>query len=288
MSGAVALVTNAEMNSLAQDDALLVPALARLGISSVVVGWDNPRVDWKQFGLVVVRSCWNYHLQPLAFLQWLDALERMPVPVLNTVNLLKRNLSKTYLFDLARLGLSIPPTIFVDAQDSRTLADILAQERWPEAVIKPSISASAYATARVTLRSASQQEDAFLQLRKQRGVLVQQFLPAVVERGELSFIFLGGRYSHAVLKTARPGDFRVQTDFGGLRAMASPTADLIAQACSILQAAAPATAYARLDAIEVQGKLVIMELELIDPVLFFSFKLDSEFILATSIQAALN
>ncbi len=288
MCRAVALVTNAEMNSLAPDDALLVPALAALGISSVVVGWDDPQIDWQQFALVVVRSCWNYHLQPLAFLQWLDAFERMQVPVLNTVAVLKRNLSKTYLFDLARLGVSIPPTIFVDAQDLRSLAAILAQERWSEAVIKPSISASAYATSRVTLSSAPAQEDAFLQLRKQRGVLVQQFLPAVVERGEFSFIFLGGRYSHAVLKTARPGDFRVQTDFGGLRAIAAPTADLIAQACSILHAAAPATAYARLDAIEVQGKLIIMELELIDPVLFFSFKPNSQFILARSIQAALN
>ena len=288
MSRSVALVTHLGMSALADDDVPLVPALGALGISSLIVSWDDPTVEWHQFELVILRSCWNYHLRWTDFLRWLNHLEAMNVRVLNSVPLLKWNLSKTYLLRLAERGVTIPPTVSVDHCGSEHLVDILARRRWSDAVVKPTVSASAHATTRVSSLTAADHEIEFLALRRCGGVLVQQFVPEIIERGELSFVFLGGNYSHAVLKTAAPGDFRVQTDFGGARQLAFPGEELVGQARRILSLAAPGAAYARIDAVQVQDILVLMELELIDPVLFFAFKAHSEAILAQSIKNTLG
>ena len=287
MDRPIALVTHVELESLAADDLHLMAALTTLGISSSVVAWDDPTVDWGQFRLVVLRSCWNYHLKPPEFLRWLNLLEGMHVPVLNSVTWLRWNMSKRYLFDLEQRGVPIPATVSIEYSDRRTLTEIMAEHHWMAAVVKPIVSASAYSTWRVTRENAPAHESVFSQLRQQRSILVQQFLPEVVERGELSFVFIGGGYSHTVLKRAQPGDFRVQMDFGGSRSIAWPDNGLIAQAHGIFMAASPEAAYARIDAIEVQGQLVLMELELIDPVLFFSFNPDSGMNFAKAIESAL-
>lgn len=288
MKRPVALVTHLAMRGLATDDLPIIEALGALGITAVVASWDDPTVNWSGFQLVVLRSCWNYHLQWAGFLRWLSFLESLEVSVLNSVPQLKWNLSKTYLLDLAKRGVPIPPTVSVDRHGSEKLREILERHRWNDVVVKPTISASAYATARVSPATAESHEQGFCALRRNGGVLVQKFVPEVIERGELSFVFLGGNYSHTVLKTVAPGDFRVQTDFGGARHSASPSDKLIAQAREILELAAPDAAYARLDAIQVRERLILMELELIDPVLFFAFRAHSAADFARSIQAALQ
>lgn len=280
MERRVALVTHLGMNALAADDVPLLSELQAIGVASVVVSWDDPEVEWRQFDLVILRSCWNSHLKPTSFLSWLNHLEALGVPILNTAPLLKWNFSKVYLLDLAARGVAIPPTFYVDHRAEETLEHILARQRWSDAVFKPVVSASAYATTRVNLFTAALHEQEFLTLRRQGGVLVQEFIPQVIERGELSFVFLGGDFSHAVLKTVAPGDFRVQTDFGGDRRVARPDGKLIGQARNVLELAAPNAAYARVDAIEVEDHLILMELELVDPVLFFGFRPHSESILA--------
>jgi glutathione synthase/RimK-type ligase-like ATP-grasp enzyme len=107
-------------------------------------------------------------------------------------------------------------------------------------------------------------------------VMVQPFLPEIQE-GEWSLVFLGGEYSHAVVKRPADGDFRVQHDFGGTVERREPEGSLIEDARNVLRAAAKATKtaigdilYARVDGIVRDGGLLLMELEVIEPVLFFS------------------
>lgn len=102
-----------------------------------------------------------------------------------------------------------------------------------------------------------------------QDLLVQRYLPQI-EDGEISLVFLGGLYSHAVRKTSRAGDFRVQADFGGTHVPCLPDKCLIDQAARLLEGFADDTIHARVDAVPVDGELVLMELELIDPVLFLS------------------
>ncbi len=99
--------------------------------------------------------------------------------------------------------------------------------------------------------------------------MVQPYLEELVRKGEWSLVFLGGRFSHAVLKRPAPGDFRVQKEFGGRLVPAEPTSQAIEEAQAILAAAPKPHLYARVDAVEIEGRLVLVELEMIEPELFF-------------------
>jgi len=174
------------------------------------------------------------------------------------------------------------PTIWVNASAGEvapSLDALIAAQGWQEgAVVKPAISATAHQTWLVAPQRASEQQARFeaLLASSPSGVMVQPFLPEIRD-GEWSLVFLGGEFSHAVLKRPADGDFRVQHDFGGTVERLEPEAFLVEDARAVLHAAARATdtrveeiLYARVDGIVRDEALLLMELELIEPVLFFS------------------
>jgi glutathione synthase/RimK-type ligase-like ATP-grasp enzyme len=139
-------------------------------------------------------------------------------------------------------------------------------------VVKPAISAAARDTWRVG--TPAPDDEARFQALLQRGtVLVQPYMDVIATQGELSMIFIDGRFSHAVVKRPRHGDFRVQATHGGVADVAYPSEELVRQGAAILRAAptaATAPLYARVDGVVVDGVLLLMELELIEPSLFFT------------------
>lgn len=267
----VAFVTSSASRTLTDDDSLLVRELSLRGVDSTTAAWDDPRVNWGAFGLVVLRSCWNSHLEPIRFMQWLGRLKTFHVNVLNPISALMENVDKMYLLRLCEAGVAIPPTQWVEAGEAPSLTEVMHSRGWDDVVVKPRVSASAYRTRRTSLREAEANSRWFVDQCREGGMLIQQFIPAVVERGELSFMFVGGHYSHAVVKRPASGDFRVQTDFGGTRARTQVHPQLVAQAERALFVLAQDTAYARVDGVVVDETLMIMEIEIIDPVLFLSY-----------------
>jgi glutathione synthase/RimK-type ligase-like ATP-grasp enzyme len=101
--------------------------------------------------------------------------------------------------------------------------------------------------------------------------MVQPFLPAIVADGELSLVFVAGRYSHAVRKRARPGEFRVQEEHGGSAEREEAAPELARQAERALAVAPGPTLYARVDGVVADGRLVVTELELIEPLLYLGW-----------------
>jgi glutathione synthase/RimK-type ligase-like ATP-grasp enzyme len=101
-------------------------------------------------------------------------------------------------------------------------------------------------------------------------MLVQAFVEEI-EHGEYSLVFFDNRYSHAVLKTPAPRDFRVQLDHGGTHGAVDPPPGVVEQGERVLAATGGSHAYARVDLVVAGGQCLLMELELIDPVLFFGF-----------------
>jgi glutathione synthase/RimK-type ligase-like ATP-grasp enzyme len=235
----IALVTWRGLPKLAPDDRLLRDALLRRGVDVRAVTWDDPQVDWRAFDSIVVRSTWDYHKRVDEFRAWLDAMSGLPL--WNPPAVLRWNIHKSYLLDLQARGVNIVPTLFVP--------------RGQDIIVKPAVSATAYHTAR---RASEMDCD----------VLVQPFVPEIVEDGELSFIFLGRKFSHAVRKRAGDGDFRVQTEFGGSVEPFAPSADLIAQAQRIAAMLGNEWLYARVDCVVRDGRLMLMELEATEPSLF--------------------
>ena len=264
----IALVTYRDLPQLTPEDQVVCSFLQTLGVQTHAVIWDAPDVVWDTYQAVVVRSCWDYHLHPSRFITWLRHLERLQIPLWNPTPILHWNLHKTYLRELQTQGVTIPPTCWLQRGCTAELATIFADHGWKEVVIKPAISATAYHTWRTTSAQGSQDQLRFAAMLQLSDVLVQQFMDPVVTYGEWSFVFFQKQYSHAVLKKAQPGDFRVQDDFGGTVEVVSPAMALIEQAQQIINRIKDPLLFARVDGIELDGHLVLMELELIEPFLF--------------------
>jgi glutathione synthase/RimK-type ligase-like ATP-grasp enzyme len=265
----VALATSAAVPDLAPDDRLLLPALAARAIQAEPAVWDDPELAWERYDAVVVRSCWDYHHKPDRFDRWTRRIEAAGVPLWNPPALLRWNARKTYLRELAGDGVPVVPTRFLESGAGPELDAVLREAGWREAVVKPVVSASAHETWRAE-RGRPADGERFRELVGRMPVMVQPFLPEIEREGEWSFCFFGGEYSHAVLKRPRPGDFRVQSDHGGVYHPAEPPDELIEQARAALRAARSPTLYARVDGCLIEGELLLMELELLEPGLFLA------------------
>jgi glutathione synthase/RimK-type ligase-like ATP-grasp enzyme len=283
----VAFTTCAAIPLLDEDDHLAIAPLRERGVEVVPWIWDAPEAP-RDLDAVVHRSCWDYHTKPAAFLSWLDALAASGLPSWNPAPLLRWNVDKRYLRDLAARGARIPETVWIEKGERVDLAALLRAHELDEVVIKPQISLSAFGTFRASRASAAAAQPQLDALVAERGMMVQAFLPAIVDRGELSLVFLGGQHSHTVRKTPRAGDFRVQNDHGGTRKLEEPTPSLIAAAAQVIEAAAAPLLYARVDFVETSEGLVLMELEAIDPALFLAFSPGAPERFADSIARALG
>ena len=265
MNPDVVLVTGRQMRKPDPEIHLLVAALERESIGVVIRPWDNA-TDWASVPLVVIRSPWDYSDHHEEFLSWargVAAATRM----VNPLKVLEWNSHKSYLLELASAGVSTVVTTLVrrgasDAEQAHALAVYPG-----ELVIKPAVSVGAIGA----LRAGSSSPEAathLAELASVGDVLVQPLAHSVLQGGESSLIYFGGQFSHAIRKIPADGDYRVQEHHGGSVVPHEPTEDEFAVAAATLAAAPAATAYARVDLVDVAGSPAVMELEAIEPQLF--------------------
>jgi glutathione synthase/RimK-type ligase-like ATP-grasp enzyme len=272
----IALATYAALPELAPDDQLLIGALDVHGVRASPTVWDDPSVDWSAFDAVVIRSCWDYHLRNDAFFAWIDRVSTLGVPIWNPPAMLRWNSRKTYLHDLTIAGVRTVPTLWLAGDGARrsdmSLDKIMTESGSHVAVVKPVVSASAHDTYKVTqddARANATEHDARLrEIAERDGAMVQPFIPQIAQNGEWSLLFFGGVFSHAVLKRAAPGDFRVQREFGGTHELVTPTPRVLGQAEDALRAAPGESVYARVDGYLLDEDFILTELELLEPSLF--------------------
>lgn len=281
---ALCLVTCAKVPGLTGDDQLLQRALADDGWSVAIATWDDPEVDWAGFAAVILRSTWDYHLRPAEFRAWLARCQATGVRLFNPAALVEWNLHKGYLGELARSGLRVVPTAEIRRGEAGDLPRLLSERGWSEAVVKPAISATAYRTFRTSADTAASDGERLRGYLADADFLVQPFVPEIASHGEISFVFFAGELSHATLKQARPGDFRVQQDFGGSMVLCSPSEDLQAQARRIAAAIREPWLYARIDGVDCGGDFVVMEVELVEPQLFFGLAPGAANAMATALR----
>lgn len=215
MPAHIALVTYHELPTLADDDRLLIPALAAHGLDAVPAVWNDPTIDWSRFSAAVIRSTWDYYHDIAAFHRWISEVEASGVRLYNPPEVLRWNSDKRYLRELEARGVAVVPTRWVEAGDCITLADLLDASRWEDAVVKPAVSASAWETWKTSSARAREDEPRFRRLAERGTVMVQPLIPEVSRDGEWSLLYLGGEFSHALVKRARDGDFGVQPRHGG-------------------------------------------------------------------------
>jgi glutathione synthase/RimK-type ligase-like ATP-grasp enzyme len=264
----IAFVTASKIPNLTADERLVVDVLKQRGVEVHAAVWNDPNLDWRAFDCAVVRSCWDYHHRPQAFARWLTLMEQQDVPLWNRPHTLRWNMDKTYLRQLGEQGIPIAPTVWIERGSTVDLEAVLAEQRWTHAVVKPTVSATAFHTW-VTAPERARADNALTaEVLERSGLMVQQFVREVTTNGEWSLIFFSKQYSHAVLKRPKQHDFRVQGAFGGTAEAAQPALHLIQQAQRIVNTMVDPLLYARVDGVDVDGTFMLMELELIEPFLF--------------------
>ena len=284
----LALLTCAEFPDLCDDDRRLVAALADAGVDAQPVVWDR-EARWPSFDGVLVRSPWDYFLALPAFLRVLDACAAAGVPCWNDPALIRWNADKRYLRELEARGVPTVPTLWFDAPPSPDeLRDRVVRAGFDEVVVKPTVSAGAWRTLRVARADLAATSLPALPSPGGAGWMVQPFLPEIVADGELSFVFVEGTFSHAVRKQAKEGDFRVQWTHGGRETPVEASPALVVQAAAALAAAPDAGLYARVDGVVRDGRLVLMELELIEPYLYLGHAPAAATRLATALARRLR
>ncbi|HWG34727.1 MAG TPA: hypothetical protein VN650_11190 [Gemmatimonadaceae bacterium] len=266
----IAFVTSTAHPDLTPDDQLAVAQLERRRARVTAAIWNDPSVDWTAFDAIIIRSTWDYHHRAAEFRAWIDALEAAGAPVWNPPPVLRWNMEKTYLRDLERAGVPIVPTEWLEKGTNPDLAGLLAERGWMDAVVKPVISAAATRTWRVSHATVLDVGVQFAESLDAGDVMVQPFMPEIQTRGEWSLMFIDGDFSHAVRKMPTGGDFRVQTGFGGRSITDQPDGEVIRAAQRVLDVAPSPWLYARVDGIETDAGFVLLELEMLEPSLFFS------------------
>lgn len=267
----LALATCSKQPNLHESDIPLIALFKEYNINAEAAIWNDPEIEWQGYDAVLIRSVWDYHLHETDFTQWLEALVENGIYVLNPVNTILKNNHKFYLQQLEQSGINIIPTEFVPRTQSFRLPAIVANQ-WNKAVIKPAVSAGSYLTKVFTAHEADTIEKEYHTIARERDLLIQPFLPEVVRNGEISLLYFNRQFSHAVLKTPQQGDFRVQQEFGGHTVAYAPSAETLEAAVSILQKIPGELLYARVDGVILNGRFALMELELIEPYLFFGYK----------------
>lgn len=258
------------LDGYVSDDELAIPALNELGWNVDTISWRDSSVDWSDFEVTVIRTTWDYQRYPDEFVSVLESIENSSSHLENSVEIVKWNLDKRYLRELRANGLAIVPTLWDANYDGESFASWLQKLRADELVIKPTISATAEHTYRL-----SEYEPNIKSTFDEREFMVQPFLPAIISEGEYSLFYFDSEFSHAILKTPMASDFRVQEEHGGIITPVSATVGLLAAGARAIRSLEPVPLYARVDLVrEFDDRWLIMELELIEPALYF--RMDAE------------
>lgn len=273
-----AFLTTDDLDGFFTYDALAVPCFEELGWTVEKISWragGRGEVDWSAYRVVVIRTPWDYQDDPDAFLRVLEEIDAA-TRLENSLDLCRWNLAKTYLRDLERRGVEIVPTVWhaADAPLAPSLVDALDDLGVDEIVVKPVIGANADRTHRLGRETGGESTGDRAAAEADltgRPAMIQPFLRAIVDEGEYSLFAFDGELSHAVLKTPASGDFRVQEEHGGRIRGVSPESDLVAAGETVLTALDETPLYLRADFVRHRGRFLLMELELIEPSLYFPY-----------------
>ena len=244
---------------MSTSDRCYAEGLAARGITVTDAPWNGPFEAFAGADVVVVRSNWDYHHHLEDFSAWLDRVTAPGARLFNAPDLVRWNLDKRYLLDLAARGATTPVTRIV-APDSEVVARVLNEQGWDRAVLKPSIGASGH-----NVRLIGRNDDMAAVLAETRlpasgrQVMVQEFMPEV-RGGELALVFFDGEFSHMFRRTPAEGEFRVNSQYQGVVGPTEAPDEVISQAQAVLDLLPEMPLYARVDGLVRDGRFILMEL----------------------------
>jgi glutathione synthase/RimK-type ligase-like ATP-grasp enzyme len=271
----IAFLTMDNMEGFFAYDHLAIEPMARRGWQVEEIPWRRP-VDWNDYRMVVIRSPWDYQQDWEAFLHVLEQIDQSTASLQNSLQTVRWNIHKSYLRELEQRGVPIVPTVWADHLTPERLEQLFRQFNLPHIVVKPTVGANADDTFWVSSQDANANRDRALSTFAHRELMAQPFVDSIVSIGEYSLFYFAGEYSHAILKTPKADDFRVQEEHGGVIRAIEPDEELVQAATRVMRALNEEPLYARVDLVRLpDGTLALIELELIEPSLYLSYDPDA-------------
>jgi len=245
--------------------AALEPAFKAKGLDLRVIDWEAPMAEFDGVNFALLGTAWNYQDLAPEFLEKLEALGSQGVTVLNPPEVVRWNITKTYLRELEKAGVRTIPTLWRETVTAKGLAEAFHVFECDRVVVKRQVGAGAEGQELVRRSTLPPADWTF-----GAPAMIQPFLPAIASEGELSFIFVDGAFSHALIKRAAKGEYRIQSLYGGTEEVFEPSADDLVAAQAVMDAVPFETPlYARIDMLRMEDSgLALMEAELIEPYLY--------------------
>jgi glutathione synthase/RimK-type ligase-like ATP-grasp enzyme len=265
----VALASCTTLSKPDEDEAPALEALRAAGLTAASWAWDDPAVDFSAARLTVLRATWNYSVRPVDFLAWAERTAARS-RLWNPLDVVRWNHHKSYLLDLEAAGVPVVQTALLRRGAPTTLRDVAAKRGWDVVVVKPAISAGSRGTRRFELDAAGEAGEKHLAALLSGGdALVQPFVPSVEGYGERATIWIDGELTHAVRKSPRFAG--QQESVTGPFPVSDAEATVARRAVAVVKELKRLDLlYARVDmAPGLGGEPRVMELELIEPSLFF-------------------
>jgi hypothetical protein len=254
----IGLVTCSNLPEADWDERLTLDAL-NSRFRTELIAWDAPDADPGAFDLLILRSTWNYHLHPAAFLEWCQKAAAQ-TRLLNPIEVVQWNAHKSYLLNL---GVPVVPTHVVDERP-QNLEALLEKNGWSEFVVKPAISGGSYKTSRFSSAHLDSAEALLEDILQEGDALIQPFIPSVEYGGEIAWTWIAGTVTHGIRKSPRMHDQDESVSAGFV-----PTREDLARLQPFLDCIPQDCLYARIDVMETPEGWLLSELELIEPSLFF-------------------
>ena len=270
----IAILTCEKLPDLNPEDQKIIPALAKHNIEAIAAIWNDKTINWNDFDYLIFRNTWDYFEKETEFKIWLNQIAQMEIKTLNPIAIIKQNIHKFYLREMEHQGITILPTVFIDKTSNLNLADLIPAH-WKKAVLKPAFSAGSYLTEVFEISEIQAISEKYKSIAAEKELLLQEFMPEIQTLGETSFIFFNKKFSHAVNKKPVDGDFRVQSLYGGQYTLVQPEVELIEKAQKIVDSLPKDLLYARVDGILKENELYLMEIECIEPDLYFELSENS-------------
>lgn len=260
-SAPIVLATCVKWPELSASDQCLAEALRTRGRAVAAAPWNGPFEPFHHAAAVVLRSTWDYHEALDAYLDWIAHLD--PRRTFNPPDLVRWNVSKAHVLDLARRGAPVPRSREAVA-DAEAIAAALGALGLQDGVIKPLVGASGFGVERVTRGAEAVALERARAQKTMDRVLVQEFVDGIDE-GELAGVFFDGVFSHGLRRVPAQGEFRINAQYGGRMERARLAPDIVDQMAAILALLPSPALYARVDGLMRGPRFVLMEVEVNEP-----------------------
>jgi len=252
------------------DDKLISP-MNKNGWECEFIPWDQSNINWNNFDLAIIRSTWDYQGRIKEFLEVLENINSSNCILENSLELVKWNIDKSYLKELSKKGIQIVPSLFYDNYSKKILNDSLSFFSTTKLIIKPAISANADDTFIIDKKNSEKISHILENTFADRKFIIQPFIDNIILEGEYSLIFFEDTHSHTLIKKPKSGDFRVQEEHGGILSIVEkPDIKMLNEAKKVLNNLPYKSLYSRIDFVRKEEIFLLMEVELIEPSLYFN------------------